>query len=185
MWKRGCCLPAKASATMAVHARLLLGLHKRWLCISEELTEARMDMYTHMCASMCLRAFGLHKITYEYSSGASECWFAGSVTCTKVVLPMVLVCPICDDEKSSLHSCNSASRSISHKCRGRELYSVVNKMSWFQQAQEGARPAKQQFHTRDACQIVFKKLAGNQRAAICHLVYGHCPSRLCHRCCWK
>ena len=108
MWKRGCCLPAKASATMAVHARLLLGLHKRWLCISEELTEARMDMYTHMCASMCLRAFGLHKITYEYSSGASECWFAGSVTCTTVVLPMVLVCPICDDEKSSLHSCNSA-----------------------------------------------------------------------------
>ena len=32
-----------------------------------------------------------------------RCTGAGSVTCTKVIPPMVLVCPICDDEKSSLH----------------------------------------------------------------------------------
>ena len=45
---------------------------------------------------------------------------------------------------SRFKSCCSASRSISHKCRGRELSSVVIKMSWFQQAPEGARPVKQQ-----------------------------------------
>ena len=70
-----------------------------------------MDMYTHTCAqqcvtnalfaSMCSRAFGRHKITYAM---LLRCFgvLVQAVTCTKVIPPMVLVCPMCDDEKFSL-----------------------------------------------------------------------------------
>ncbi|CAE7945286.1 unnamed protein product [Symbiodinium sp. KB8] len=60
----------------------------------------------------------------ERQSFACDCKCEDGSTC--VIPPMVLVCPICDDEKSSLH----------------ELLQCI--AQHFPQAQEGARPVKQQ-----------------------------------------
>ena len=153
-WKSGSRLPVIASAKMAVHARLLLGPHKRWLCISEELKEVRMDMCTHMCAQLCvinvffasmyLRASGPHKITYAILFGCFGVLVRGASHARRLSRRWFWCAPSVMTRNRRSMSCYSASRSISHKCRGLELYSVVFTMSWFQQAQEGARPVKQQ-----------------------------------------